>query len=67
MTTQEAIEVVMKDYEDKMQELREYSRTHKGTYTYNSKVYHYNPCGNEMHLLFNKIGNLREFSKLFDN
>ena len=67
MTIQEAIIVVMEEYENKRQELREYSRTHKGTYTYNSKVYYYNPCGTEMHLLSNKIANLREFSKLFEN
>lgn len=67
MSTKEAIEVVMKEYEDKRKELREYARTHKGTYTYNNKVYSYNPCGTEMHLLSNKIANLREFSKLFEN
>lgn len=67
MTIQETIIVVMKEYENEMQELREYSRTHKGTYTYNGKICHYNPCGTEMHLLRNKINNLKEFSKLFDN
>ena len=67
MSTKEAIEVVMKEYVNKRQELREYSRTHKATYTYNSNVYHYNPCGTEMHLLSNKIANLRKFSRLFEN
>lgn len=67
MTTQEAIKVVMKEYEDKRQELMEYARTHRKEYIYNGKKHYYNPCGTELHLLFNKIGNLREFSKLFDN
>lgn len=67
MTTQEAIKTVMQEYENRRQELREYARTHKGTYTYNGKICHYNPCGTEMHLLRNKINNLRDFSKLFDN
>lgn len=65
MTTQEAIKVVMKDYENKRQELREYARTHRKEYTYNGKVHHYNPCGTELHELYNKIGNLNEFAKLF--
>lgn len=67
MSIQEAIKVVMKEYEDRRQELREYAKTHKGEYIYNGKKCYYNPCGTELHLLSNKIGNLRDFSKLFDN
>lgn len=65
MSIQEAIEVVMREYEDKRQELREYGKNHKKTYMYNGKEYRYNPCGTELHELSNKIGNLREFAKLF--
>lgn len=65
MTTQEAIKIVMKDYENKRKELREYARTHKKEYTYNGKKHYYNPCGTELHELSNKIGNLEEFAKLF--
>lgn len=65
MTTKEAIEVVMKKYEDKREELREYGKNHKKTYIYNNKEYQYNPCGTELHELSNKIRNLKEFSKLF--
>jgi len=57
MSTKEAIEIVMKEYEDKRKELRELNKNLKQSRGFG--------CGNELHLLHNKIGNLKEFSKLF--
>lgn len=62
MSTKEAIQIVMKDYETRREELRKYRREHQNDIKHTSEYY---VCGNEMYALRNKIKNLVEFSKLF--
>lgn len=57
MSTQEAIKILMKEYEEKRQELRELNKELKQLRGFG--------CGAELHELSNKIGNLEEFTKLF--
>lgn len=62
MSTEKAIQVVMKSYETRREELRKYRREHQNDTKHTSEYY---ACGNEMYALRNKMKNLIEFSKLF--